>query len=110
MNSDERWFPSHLGEFGTSECLELLAARQIGRVAYGDELGPLVLPVNYELDHGFVLIQLSPPSTLARRCMPRPRPSDRLAPAIAEAGRAWSSLASRWGDLTPSDARAWTRT
>ena len=33
-------------------------APQIGRVAYGDELGPLVLPVNYELDHGFVLIQL----------------------------------------------------
>ena len=32
-------------------------------------------------------------------------PSDRLTPAIAEAGRAWSNLASRWGDLTPPDAR-----
>lgn len=32
-------------------------------------------------------------------------PSDRLKPAIAEAGRAWSNLASRWGDLTPPDAR-----
>lgn len=31
-------------------------------------------------------------------------PSDRLRPAIAEAG-AWSNLASRWGDLTPPDAR-----
>jgi hypothetical protein len=32
-------------------------------------------------------------------------PNDRLSPAIAEAGRAWSNLASRWGDLTAPDAR-----
>jgi hypothetical protein len=32
-------------------------------------------------------------------------PSDRLVPAIAEAGRSWSNLASRWGDLTPPGAR-----
>jgi hypothetical protein len=32
-------------------------------------------------------------------------PPDRLAPAIAEAGRSWSNLASRWGDLAPSGAR-----
>lgn len=32
-------------------------------------------------------------------------PSDRLVPAIAEAGRAWSDLASRWGDLAPPGAR-----
>ena len=32
-------------------------------------------------------------------------PTDRLSPAIAEAGRAWSNLATRWGDLTPPDAR-----
>jgi hypothetical protein len=32
-------------------------------------------------------------------------PPDRLAPAIAEAGRAWSNLASRWGDLAPPGAR-----
>lgn len=32
-------------------------------------------------------------------------PSDRLVPAIAEAGRSWSNLASRWGDLAPSGAR-----
>lgn len=33
------------------------------------------------------------------------RSTDRLTPAIAEAGRAWSNLASRWGDLTAPDAR-----
>jgi hypothetical protein len=32
-------------------------------------------------------------------------PTDRLSPSIAEAGRAWSNLASRWGDLTLPDAR-----
>ena len=32
-------------------------------------------------------------------------PTDRLSPAIAEAGRAWSNLASRWGDLNAPDAR-----
>lgn len=33
------------------------------------------------------------------------KPSDRLVPAIAEAGRSWSNLASRWGDLAPPGAR-----
>lgn len=32
-------------------------------------------------------------------------PSDRLIPAIADAGRSWSNLASRWSDLAPSGAR-----
>jgi hypothetical protein len=32
-------------------------------------------------------------------------PSGRLIPAIAEAGRSWSNLASRWGDLAPPGAR-----
>jgi hypothetical protein len=32
-------------------------------------------------------------------------PSDRLVPAITEAGRSWGNLGSRWGDLAPSGAR-----
>ena len=32
-------------------------------------------------------------------------PSERLVPAIADAGRSWSNLASRWGDLAPPGAR-----
>ncbi len=31
--------------------------------------------------------------------------SDRLVPAIVEAGRSWSNLAGRWGDLAPPGAR-----
>jgi nitroimidazol reductase NimA-like FMN-containing flavoprotein (pyridoxamine 5'-phosphate oxidase superfamily) len=65
MSPDER-FPSHLREIDQAECLDLLAAHQVGRVAYCDDLGPVVLPVNYALDRGTILIQVSPHSTLAR--------------------------------------------
>ena len=47
MTDHERWFPSHLREMTKDECLGLLAGHQVGRVAYCDELGPVVLPVNY---------------------------------------------------------------
>ena len=66
MSPDEHWFPSHLREIGPDECLELLAAHEVGRVAYSDEQGPVVLPVNYALDRDTILIQVSPHSALAR--------------------------------------------
>jgi pyridoxamine 5'-phosphate oxidase-like protein len=66
MSRDERWFPSHLRELDQSECLDLIAAHQVGRVAYCDDLGPVVVPVNYALDQGTILIQVSPHSNLAR--------------------------------------------
>lgn len=66
MSASEHWFPSHLRELSTAECFELLGSHQVGRVAYCDDLGPVVLPVNYVLDRDTVLIQVSPHSTLAR--------------------------------------------
>ena len=66
MSAEERRFPSHLREIGEADCLELLAGHHVGRVAYCDALGPVVLPVNYVLDHGTVLFQISPHSTLAQ--------------------------------------------
>jgi hypothetical protein len=72
MTSDERWFPSHLRELGEAECLELLEAHQVGRVAYCDDLGPVVLPVNHALDKGAILLQTSPHSTLASRLRAAP--------------------------------------
>ena len=65
MSPAERWFPSHLKEIDKAECLELLTSHEVGRVAYCDGLGPVVLPVNYGMDHDTVLIQISPHSTLA---------------------------------------------
>ena len=66
MSPKERWFPSHLKELDKAECLELLATHQVGRVAYCDDLGPVVLPVNYVVDLDTVLLRVSPHSTLAR--------------------------------------------
>jgi hypothetical protein len=65
MSGNEGWFPSHLRELREAECLEFLAQHEVGRVAYCDDLGPVVLPVNYALDQGTVLIQVSPHSSLA---------------------------------------------
>jgi uncharacterized protein len=71
MSTDARWFPGHLSEMDGPECLELLAGHEVGRVAYCDDLGPVVLPVNYTLDHDTVLIQVSPHSVLGRRLQGR---------------------------------------
>jgi uncharacterized protein len=72
MSPDERWFPSHLREIGRAECFELLAAHEVGRVAFSDDLGPVVVPVNYSLDRDTILIQVSPHSTLARHLRDAP--------------------------------------
>ena len=50
MSRKEDWFPSHLMEMSRTECLDLLESHQVGRVAYCDDLGPVVLPVNYAMD------------------------------------------------------------
>jgi uncharacterized protein len=66
MSAQEHGFPSHLRELSRAECLELLARHQVGRVAYCDSLGPVVLPVSYAVDQETILVQVSPHSTLAR--------------------------------------------
>ena len=67
MSPDERWFPSHLRVMDQAECLDLLTEHQVGRVAYCDDRGPVVLPVNYVVDQDTILIQISPHSNLAGR-------------------------------------------
>ena len=66
MSADERWFPNQLKEMTEAECVERLARNQVGRVAYSDERGPVVLPVNYMWGQNSVLFQTSPDSTLAK--------------------------------------------
>jgi len=65
MSAGERWFPGHLRTLTEVECRELLDARQVGRVAYCDEHGPVVVPVNYTLDGDGVLLRVSPHTSLA---------------------------------------------
>jgi nitroimidazol reductase NimA-like FMN-containing flavoprotein (pyridoxamine 5'-phosphate oxidase superfamily) len=66
MTSKELWFASHIKEITREECMELLASRPVGRIAYCDESGPVVLPVNFVLEGDQVMFRTSPHSELAR--------------------------------------------
>ncbi|CUR58650.1 putative Helix-turn-helix domain-containing protein [metagenome] len=66
MNLDERWFQGHLMEMSREECLEALASRPVGRVAYCDVRGPVVIPVNFILDGDDVLFRIASWTSLAR--------------------------------------------
>ncbi len=47
------------------ECLELLAANQVGRLAVIDGTAPLILPVNYALDDETILFRTGEGTKLA---------------------------------------------
>lgn len=63
----DRWYPSHLTELSTAECYELLAARQVGRVAFVVDDTPVVLPVNHAVDGEDIVFRTSPRTELGRR-------------------------------------------
>ena len=44
-------------ELTKSECFELLAREHLGRVAVGDDRGPIVFPVNFVLDRHMVVLR-----------------------------------------------------
>jgi uncharacterized protein len=66
MNANERWFEGHLHELDEDECWELVRSREVGRVAYDDDRGPMVVPVTFALDDDSVLFRVAPYSELAR--------------------------------------------
>jgi hypothetical protein len=66
MALKDRWYASLLRELSEDECLEMIADTPVGRVAYCDFNGPVVLPVNHSLDGRDVLFRTSPHTALAR--------------------------------------------
>lgn len=66
MNAGDRWFQGHLMELDEAECWELLGTREVGRIAYVDDRGPVAVPVTFVADGESVLIRVSPYSGLAR--------------------------------------------
>ena len=44
-------------ELSKSECFRLLAQERVGRVAFMDDLGPIVMPVNFVLDRHAVVFR-----------------------------------------------------
>jgi len=66
MKTHDHWFKSHLREMSREECFELLDAEVLGRVGFTDDQGPVVLPVNYRIREGSVLIATGLSTSLAR--------------------------------------------
>jgi uncharacterized protein len=66
MRTSEHWFPGRLTEMPVGECRDLMGSMSVGRVAFVDEDGPVVLPVNYVLDGEAVLFRTSPANTIGR--------------------------------------------
>ena len=66
MSTTNHWFPGRLTEMPAGECLSLMGSTSVGRVAFVDEDGPVVLPVNYVLDGGTVLFCTSAANTIGR--------------------------------------------
>lgn len=72
MTVHESWFPSHLRDLTLDECRSLLEGERVGRVAFTDPDGPVVLPINYVLVGDGVVIATSPYSSLARNATAAP--------------------------------------
>ncbi|MFD4324736.1 pyridoxamine 5'-phosphate oxidase family protein [Nocardioides sp. NPDC058538] len=60
-----RWFPGHLTEMDRAECVELLDRNEVGRVAFGDPEGPLVLPVNHLMVDERIVFRTAPRTAIA---------------------------------------------
>jgi len=65
MVIEDEWFRGSLQELSRQECFELLAEKVVGRVAYVNDDGPVVLPVNYVVDQETVLFRTSAEGPLA---------------------------------------------
>jgi hypothetical protein len=84
-----------LVDLSRDECLELLGAMSVGRIAYTTDDGPRVLPVNYVLEGESVV---SAPFRTGRSIATRWRPparsrSTRWTSSTSPAGACWLSVA-----------------
>lgn len=60
------WFSSKLRNLDRDECLRLLATQQVGRIAFTDDSGTDIMPVNFVLDGEDVLIATTGYGAIAR--------------------------------------------
>ncbi|KAB2810815.1 pyridoxamine 5'-phosphate oxidase family protein [Pimelobacter simplex] len=58
--------PGRLVVLGEQECWDLLRSRPVGRIAWSGPHGVVVVPVNFAVDDGAVVLRTSPYSQLAR--------------------------------------------
>ncbi|MEZ0580285.1 pyridoxamine 5'-phosphate oxidase family protein [Nocardioides sp. MH1] len=62
----DHWFSSKLRDLTRDEALSLLHSQCVGRIAFADDSGPDVLPVNYMMSGEDVLIATSAYGAIAR--------------------------------------------
>ena len=72
VQTHNEWYPGHLKELTEPECRELLRGQVVGRFAWCEAGGPVVLPVNYRFEHDQVVFRTSAHSELARHFSPGP--------------------------------------
>ena len=81
-----------LRELTTQECWDHLGENNLGRIAYADRNGPLILPFNYVVRHGVLWLRTAAHSALAQDL-----PGQRAAFAVDHADEhqhiGWSVLA-----------------
>ncbi len=65
MNTEVGWFQGRLLQMDETECWELLGAREVGRVAYVNDTGPMIVPITYTVVDGGLLFRVAPYSSLA---------------------------------------------
>jgi nitroimidazol reductase NimA-like FMN-containing flavoprotein (pyridoxamine 5'-phosphate oxidase superfamily) len=67
------WKAAELGsgliELDRAECLELLAAKSVGRIAYVGDTGPRILPVNYIVGDDCVIFRTVPDGEIFRHAL-----------------------------------------
>ena len=71
--SDTHWAAVELGagllELDRAECLDLLAARRVGRIAYPVDKGARILPVNYILADACVIFRTAKDGEIFRHAL-----------------------------------------
>lgn len=102
MKLQEVWMKSHVREIPVAECRELLAAQRIGRVAFDDDSGPMVLPVNYALEGDTILFATGLSTVLAHHLQGRPV-SFEVDDVDTETESGWSVVVRGLAEMVPHD-------
>lgn len=90
------------------ECLALLAADEIGRLAVADGSTPLIFPVNYVLDGETIVFRTDPGTKLDKG--PRHRASFEIDAFDRDRRTGWSVVATgRLEEVTKFDSRAFAQ-
>jgi nitroimidazol reductase NimA-like FMN-containing flavoprotein (pyridoxamine 5'-phosphate oxidase superfamily) len=97
-----------LERIGKDECLRLLAAEEVGRVAVVHGRTPAIFPVNYLLDGSSIVFRTDPGTKL--EAGPRSPACFEIDAVDRTTHAGWSVVATgRLEEVTKYDSRTWTR-